>query len=154
MNESYFISTDKTLLNISWVHEYLANDSYWAQGRSLEMVEQSIKHSLCFGVYKRLPDVRISQTNQQHGDSIKQCGFARLVTDYVTFGWLCDVFIDKSHRGKSLGKRLIRTIFSDEQLAPLKLSILATRDAHTLYRDHGDFRTLTESEKWMSRSSS
>ena len=65
----YTISTDNTRLDLSVIHDYLSNNSYWATGRSLETIRRSIEHSLSFGVYK--------------GE--EQIGFARVVTDYATF---------------------------------------------------------------------
>ena len=73
----FLISTDPTLLQIDVIHNFLSNESYWARGRRLEVVKTSIKNSLCFGVYSEG----------------QQAGFARIVTDYATFAWLCDVFI-------------------------------------------------------------
>ncbi len=65
----YTISTDTTKLNRALIHSFLDQASYWAQGRSVAVVEKSMKHSLCFGVYA----------------NAEQVGFARLVTDYATF---------------------------------------------------------------------
>ena len=134
--DNTYISTDKSRLDLSMVHDYLCNQSYWARGRSYETVRQSVDHSLCFGVF--VDD--------------QQVGFARVVTDYATFAWLCDVFILDSHRGKGLGKRLIQRIVDHPLLRELALFILATRDAHGLYRGYGGFDGLQMPEKWMVRS--
>ena len=88
------ISTDKTKLDIATIHAFLSKRSYWAKGRPLEIVKRSIEHSLCFGVY----------------ESERQVGFCRVTTDYVTFGWLGDVFILESHRGRGLSKWLMETV--------------------------------------------
>ena len=88
------MNTDKSLLNIKFIHNFLSEKSYWAQGRSYEDVKKSIEHSLCFGLY---PD-----DSQYH--KLSQVGFGRIVTDYATFAWLCDIFIKGAHRGKGLGK--------------------------------------------------
>ena len=74
---NYTISTDKAKLDIAMIHDYLCNESYWANGRLFSTVQKAIENSFCFGLY-------------HHDD---QVGFARVVTDYATFGWLCDVFI-------------------------------------------------------------
>jgi GNAT superfamily N-acetyltransferase len=132
----YLISTDRTRLDLAMIHDYLCNRSYWAQRRSFETVRRSIEHSLCFGVFL--------------GD--QQVGFARTVTDYATFAWLCDVFILESHRGKGLGKQLIQCVVDHPLLGELGIFILATRDAHELYRSYGGFDGLQASEKWMVRS--
>ena len=117
------------------MHAYLSQRSYWAQGRSLETVEKSIANSLCFGVY----------------DDERQMGFARVVTDYATFAWLCDVFVDEAYRGRGLGKRLIEAVVAHPDLQNMRNFILATRDAHDLYRRYGGFEPLTNPERWMAR---
>jgi GNAT superfamily N-acetyltransferase len=133
--DHYRISTDRSRLDVPFIHHWLCTESYWAQGRPLETVQRSIENSLCFGVY----------------DGDQQVGFARVVTDYVTFAWLCDVFIAGSHRGRGLGKWLIETITAQPGLVNLKNFILATRDAHGLYRNHGGFETLQNPDRWMAR---
>ena len=84
----YSISTDRSRLDIDLIHNYLSNESYWATGRSREVVERSIENSLPFGIY--------------NGD--KQVGFARIVTDYATFAWVADVFVLPEHRDIGLSK--------------------------------------------------
>jgi GNAT superfamily N-acetyltransferase len=133
----YVINTDKTKLDLNLIHEYLSQRSYWAQGRSLAVVEKSVEHSLCFGVYDRAG---------------QQIGFARVVTDYATFAWLCDVFILESHRGRNLGKWLIECVVNHPDLQMPKRMLLATRDAHELYRRYGGFAELPNVERWMARS--
>ncbi|HMD87534.1 MAG TPA: GNAT family N-acetyltransferase [Anaerolineaceae bacterium] len=131
----FLISTDPALLQIDVIHNFLSNVSYWAQGRRLEVVKTSIENSLCFGIYSEG----------------KQVGFARVVTDYATFAWLCDVFILPEQRGYGLGKWLIECVVSHPALARLKRMILATQDAHELYRRYGDFVALPNPERWMVR---
>ena len=130
----YTISTDKTRLNLSLIHDFLNHSSYWARDRSLARVQKSVEHSLCFGVYL--------------GDT--QVGFARVVTDYATFAWLCDVFVLEAHRGQGLGKKLVEYIATYPELQGM-LFLLATRDAHGLYRTYGGFEKLETSERWMKR---
>jgi GNAT superfamily N-acetyltransferase len=127
------ISTDRALLDVDLIHGYLSGESYWAAGRSRDVTERAIANSLCFGVY----------------DDGRQVGFARVVTDYATFGWLCDVFIDDAYRGRGLGKQLVETVVNHEDLAHIKRLMLATRDAHELYRRYGGFETLAVPERWM-----
>src|SRR6476661_7154586 len=98
----YIIITDKSLIDIKMVHAFLSKSSYWAQGRSYEVVKKSIEHSLCFGLY----------LDDQQYHKLSQVGFGRIVTDHATFAWLCDVFIIDSHRGKGLGKWLLECIIS------------------------------------------
>jgi GNAT superfamily N-acetyltransferase len=130
----FIISTDKSKLDIPFIHQWLSQQSYWAQGRSVSAVQQSIDHSLCFGVY----------AGQQ------QVGFARVVTDYTTFAWLADVFIVETYQGQGLGKWLIETITTQPLLSDLRLFFLGTRDAHGLYRQYG-FEPLSTPERWMAR---
>lgn len=132
--DSFSISTDKSKLDVGLVHGFLSK-SYWAQGRPLDVVQTSIEHSLCFGVY----------------DGDQQVGFARVVTDYATFAWLCDVFILESHRGHGLGKWLVECIAAYPDLQGIKHFLLATRDAHGLYRQYGGFEDLPNPWKWMVR---
>ena len=96
----FLISTDKVRLDLEVIHDFLANQSYWAQGRDLEVVKRGIENSLNFGVY--------------HGD--RQIGFARVVTDYATFAWLADVFVLEDYRRQGLGKWLIAVILSHPRL--------------------------------------
>lgn len=129
------ISTNKSQLDIAVISNWLTKESYWATNRSLETIKLSIENSLCFGVY----------------DKQKQIGFARIVTDYATFAWLCDVFILNEYKGKGLGKWLVETITTQPILKNLRLFILATRDAHGLYERYGGFKPLEEPAKWMTR---
>lgn len=135
MTDEISISTDKSRLDVDFVHAYLSGESYWAKGRSHAVTVKAIANSLCFGVYA--------------GE--RQVGFARVVTDFATFGWLADVFIDETYRGRSLGKRLIEAVVNHEDLVNIKRLLLATRDAHELYRRYGGFEPLSAPERWMSR---
>lgn len=130
----YTISTDPGRLDLDAIHGYLSGESYWAQGRPRDVMQRALEHSLCFGVYA--------------GD--EQVGLARVVTDYATFAWLCDVFILEAHRGKGLGKWLIECVASHPQLQGL-LFCLATRDAHGLYQRYGGFEPMQSPERWMLR---
>jgi GNAT superfamily N-acetyltransferase len=122
-------------LDLAFVHSFLGHTSYWAQGRSWDVVRKSIEHSLCFGLY-------FGQT---------QIGFARVVTDYATFAWLCDVFVIETQQGRGLGKWLIESAVAHPALTSLEIFILATTDAHELYRRYGNFRQLQQPKKWMIR---
>lgn len=118
-NGDYKISTDKSLISVDKVCALLSN-SYWAANRSKEKNELAIKNSVCYGVYYKQ----------------EQIGFARVVTDYCTVYWLCDVIIEESFRGKGLGKKLIECITASDEFKD-KLGILGTRDAHGLYEKYG-----------------
>jgi GNAT superfamily N-acetyltransferase len=131
----FVISTDKGKLQLDVIQGYMENEAYWTTGRTRAMTEKTIEYSLCFGVYM--------------GD--QQIGFARVVTDYTIFAYLCDVFILRAYQGKGLGKWLTETIlaFLDEE--GVRWTMLATRDAHELYEVYGDFQKLYLPEKWMGR---
>ena len=129
--DNFIISTDKSKLNISYIHEFLTH-SYWAENIPLEIVKRSIAGSICFGVY----------------DGLQQVGFARVVTDNATFGYLADVFIDEKYRGKGLSKWLMETIMTHPGLQGFRSWQLATRDAHGLYTQFG-FKPLDKPELIM-----
>lgn len=115
------ISNNKNKLDLSFVHHYLSNQSYWAKGRTLETIQKSIENSVCFGVYR---------------DGI-QVGFARVITDYATIAHLSDVFIDEKHRSQGLAMKLLEYIFSSPDLQNIYRWMLGTRDAHELYKKFG-----------------
>lgn len=129
----YTISCNPQQLDLGVIHKFLRK-SYWAANISEEVVRRSIEHSLCFGVY-----------NQE-----AQVGFARVITDRATFAYLADVFIVDEHRGRGLGKWLIDTILSHDDLTGLRRWLLVTRDAHDLYRKCG-FRELQNPDRFMER---
>ena len=131
----FCISTDKDKLQIEVIHRYLTEEAYWTTGRTREMTEKSIEHSLCFGVY--------------HHD--QQVGFARVITDYTIFAYLCDVFILNDFQGQGLGKWLTENILKVLDDEGVRWTMLATRDAHELYEDYGGFLKLFLPEKWMGR---
>ena len=130
---NFTISTARDLLDIMVIQEFLANESYWAQGIPRSILEKCIENSLCFGVY------------DQEG---KQVGFARVVTDYATYAYIADVFILEAQRGLGLSKWLMECIMSHPDLQGLRRWNLATRDAHGLYARYG-FTPLRFPERWM-----
>ena len=130
----YTISTDPKRLDISVIHDFISNHSYWAQGRTVETVQRALDNSLNFGVYL----------------GTAQVGFARVVTDYATFAWIADVFVLPEQRGRGLSKWLIEVILSHPELQGFRRWVLATKDAHTLYERFG-FIPLHRPERWMER---
>jgi GNAT superfamily N-acetyltransferase len=128
------ISTERARLDVAAIHDYLSGHSYWARGRSRAVVERSIAHSLPFGVYYEE----------------RQVGFARVVTDYATFAWLADVFVLEEFRGRGLSKWLLEVVCAHPELQGLRRWLLATKDAHGLYRRYG-FTPLADPELWMER---
>jgi ribosomal protein S18 acetylase RimI-like enzyme len=121
-SDAYEISADPARLDLEAIHAYLSR-SYWSPGIPLEIVERALRNSLCFGVYEKASGVQV--------------GLARVVTDYATFCYLCDVYVLERHRGHGLGKRLMREVMAHPALAGARRVMLATRDAHGLYRLSG-----------------
>ncbi|OHE82460.1 MAG: GNAT family N-acetyltransferase [Verrucomicrobia bacterium RIFCSPLOWO2_12_FULL_64_8] len=134
--DGYVISDDPGRLDIAAIHAYLTR-SYWAEGIPLEIVAQSVRNSLCLGLY---------------GADGAQVGLARVVTDYSTFAWLCDVYVLEAHRGKGLGKALVRAVLDHPGLQNLRRFSLATRDAHGLYAGFG-FTPLAKPASQMEKRS-
>ena len=130
----YEIDDDPARLDLDVIHRYLSADSYWAQGIPRAVVERAVTHSLCFGVYA----------------GNEQVGFARVVSDRATFAYLADVFILPVHRGQGLSKRLMAAVTAHPALQGLRRWMLATADAHGLYRQHG-FAALAQPERFMER---
>jgi GNAT superfamily N-acetyltransferase len=127
----FTISTDPSRLDVEAIADMLSR-AYWAQERTQEMIARYLQHSLTFGLY----------------DGSRQIGLARIVSDYTTFAWLCDVFIHEEYRGQGLGKWLMETVHSHPDLQSLKRWMLATKDAHGLYRKFG-WVPLEPPERWM-----
>jgi GNAT superfamily N-acetyltransferase len=128
------ISTDPADLDLDWLHTALSERAYWALGRTREQVEAAVAGSMCFGAF-------IGE---------RQVGFARVVTDHVTFGWICDVFVDEGQRARGIGSRLMQAIVDEPEIRGLRRLALATRDAHELYRRFG-FDRIVAPERWMER---
>ena len=118
----YVLSTDPARLDITAIHRWLSEESYWAQHIPRATVERAIAHSLNFGLYA--PDGR-------------QAGFARIISDYTTFAWLCDVFVLEEFRGQGLSKWLMQQILAHPELQHLRRYMLGTWDAHSLYQQFG-----------------
>jgi len=118
----YTFSDDPGLVDLDVVHAYLAEESYWARGIPRAVLERAVANSLCIGAY--LPGGELA-------------AFARVVTDRATFGWLCDLFVVPAHRGRGLGRQLVRAVHAHPDLQGLRRFMLATADAHGLYRGEG-----------------
>ena len=134
IKDGFVISTDPKKLQSDEIFAFLSR-SYWAENRSEEVVALSLRHSLCFGLYKEG----------------RQIGLARVVTDYSTFAYLCDVYVLEEYQHRGLGKWLIAVVMSHPDLQGFRLWNLLTRDAHDLYRRFG-FRELKNPKRWMERS--
>ena len=131
--DGYLLDDDKDRLDVTRVHGWLSKDAYWALGRELSRVELSIAASDAYGIYDA---------------ERKQVGFCRVVTDQSTFAYLCDVYIDPDHRGRGLGKWLVQNVRDVYADAGLRRFVLATSDAHEVYRAVG-FTPLSKPDHWM-----
>ena len=116
-------------MDVEYIHAYLTQ-SYWNEGITLEKVQKCVDNSLNFGLF----------------DDGKQIGYARVLTDFVRFSYLMDVFIEPKLQGKGYGKLLIQHVFEDEDIKELPGMLLATKDAHTLYEKFG-FKRFSEENK-------
>jgi GNAT superfamily N-acetyltransferase len=114
------ISTDSARISVEVVYGFLST-SYWAQGRSREVVERSIRNSIVFGAFT----------------SGRQVAFARVITDRAVFGYLADVFVLPEFRGRGISKALMRAVLAHPEVARLNMVLLRTRDAHGLYTQFG-----------------
>lgn len=126
------VSDDPDRLDLDFVHAFLAERSDWARGIPREVVARSLQNSLCLGAYR--------------GD--RQVGFARVVTDRATFGWLADVFVTEEFRGQGVGRALVSAVMEHPDLQGVRRLMLATADAHSLYARHG-FRPVDQPERFM-----
>jgi len=132
MSGAYEISTGNSRLDVALIHDFLRH-SYWARNIPRRVVEKSLEHSLCFGAF--------------HDG--RQVGFGRVITDFATFAYVADVFVVPEHRGRGVSKLLMRSILAHPELQGLRRIILATHDAHGLYRQFG-FQPLAHPENMMS----
>ena len=130
--DGFIISTDKLKLDIVSIHQYLYREAYWCKNVPLEIVKRTIEGSVCFGMY--------------HND--RQVGFARVITDNASFGYLADVFIINEYRGRGLSKWLMQCILGHPELQGFRSWLLGTRDAHGLYSQFG-FKPLEHPERFM-----
>lgn len=131
---AFTISTDPSFLDKEWIVDILSR-TYWCEGISRGSIARSIENALAFGLYA--PDTQ-------------QVGFGRIVTDYARFAWLSDVIVAEGFRGRGLGRWLVETMTSYEPLGEISRWILATRDAHGLYKNYG-FSALSDPRRYMIR---
>jgi GNAT superfamily N-acetyltransferase len=130
----YVVTTDPARYDVDVVTSFLANDSYWAKGRTHEQTEVTAANSRCYSLV--------------HVPTGRQVGGARAVTDHVAFAWIADVFVLDSERGHGLGKFLVQCITDD--LSHVARLFLGTWDAHGLYAQFG-FARPDRQERWMER---
>src|SRR5579863_3311993 len=132
LDASYTISTDPARFDIDAIHAYLSNDSYWCAGIPRETLERAVRNSIGAGAFL--------------GGA--QVGFASAATDRATFAWVCDVYVLEGHRGKGLAQAMVRALLAHPELQGLRRWVLATRDAHEVYRRVG-FEPLPNAQSWM-----
>jgi GNAT superfamily N-acetyltransferase len=132
-HNSFSLTDDPARFDLATGHRWIAQQSYWAQGVPLAMFEKAVRGSLTVGAY---------------APSGEMAAMARVVTDRATFGWICDVFVGETWRGRGLGKALMAYFAAHPDLQGLRRLHLATRDAHGLYAQFG-FGPLTGVDRWM-----
>jgi N-acetylglutamate synthase-like GNAT family acetyltransferase len=130
--EGYTITTDKALMQPSAIHKWLTEESYWAKHVPFEIVKASFDNSYCIGILK----------------DNKQIGYGRLITDYATFAYLADVYVEAAHRGNGLSKKMMETLMEQDWVKGMRKILLATLDAHGLYAQYG-FTPMPISERYM-----
>jgi GNAT superfamily N-acetyltransferase len=133
-HRGYLISDNAALINGDAVHAYISR-SYWAQGVPREIVARSIAHSLNFGIYSA-------------GE--EQVGLVRVISDYATFAYLCDVYVLEAHRGQGLAKAALRLLQTHPKLQGIRRMQLVTQDAQGLYAQFG-FAAVKDPERHMER---
>lgn len=126
------VTDDRARVDRAAVYAWLA-DAYWSKGRTSEVVDLSIENSHVFSAW----------------DNGEMVGFARVVTDYATFSWLCDVIVHPEKRGRGVGHALMDVIMNHPRLAHTRW-MLGTRDAHSLYAQYG-FIQEDEVDRWMTK---
>jgi ribosomal protein S18 acetylase RimI-like enzyme len=131
--EDIRISCDKKKLDLDFINGFIST-SYWGKGRTAATMQTCIDNSLNFGIY----------------NNGQQIGYGRVVTDYVVFAYILDVFIDEDFRGQGFGKLLMNYIMDCEELSKVKVWRLNTTDAHELYKRSG-FRIISKPENFMER---
>lgn len=133
-HDGYLISDEPARLDVGAVHAYLAR-SYWSEGIPREVVARAMENSLCLGIYA--------------ADGA-QVGLVRVITDYATFAYVCDVYVLEAHRGRGLSKAAMRAYETHPRLQNLRRHHLVTRDAHGLYEQFG-FKRVGHPESHMEK---
>lgn len=127
------ISRDKLRINRARVYQWMG-ESYWADSRSREVIDQSIEGSDCWSAF----------------DGDEMVGFARVVTDRATFAWLCDVYVGGEFRGRGVSTALMDAIMGCADYGESVRWMLGTRDAHGIYERYG-FETSKVLDRWMTK---
>jgi GNAT superfamily N-acetyltransferase len=130
----YRVTTDRARVDLDVVHAFLKNESYWAQHRSREENARALERSTCFSVI--------------HEPTGAMVGFARVLTDDVSFGWVADVFVLADHQRRGLATFLMACVV--DAYGHVSRLVLGTRDAHGVYAKVG-FEPIIRVERWMER---
>lgn len=130
--KGYTITTDKEQLQPEAIHKWLSEESYWSKNIPYELVKRAFDHSYCIGILK---------------DGM-QIGYGRLITDYTTFAYLADVYVEEQHRGQGLSRKMMEVLMEQAWVQGLRKVMLATLDAHGLYAKFG-FTPMVISERYM-----
>jgi GNAT superfamily N-acetyltransferase len=131
----FVVSTDPSRLDVPAIHRWLSEESYWARGVPLDVVRRGIEGSLNFGLYD---------------DGGRTIGLVRIISDYASFAYVCDVFVLDEYRGRGLGVWLMECVAAHPRLQGLRRWMLGTKDAHGLYEKTG-FTPLASPERWMEK---
>jgi len=131
--EGFVVSDEAARFDRDRAYGWISGESYWAPGIPRDLFDKALDHSLVVGAY---------------GPDGAMAAMARVVTDRATFGWICDVFVGETHRGKSLGKAIMAYLKGHPDMQGFRRLHLATRDAHGLYAQFG-FVPLTSPDRWM-----
>lgn len=134
-DDGYEIDDDRARIDVARAHRWIAEEGYWARGMPFDLFKRSVEGARPFGIYA--PDGA-------------QAGFARVISDGATFGYIGDVFVDSAHRGKGLSKFLMTAIMQHPELQGFRRWMLVTADAHGLYKQFG-FEALANPERVMER---
>jgi GNAT superfamily N-acetyltransferase len=129
----YLLTDDRDRLDVELIHRWLSTDAYWAVGRTFEQTEAAVAGSWPVGVYREADDTQVA--------------FARVITDGVVFGYLCDVYVDPAHRNAGLGRWLVRSLRDDLTARGLKRILLVTKTAQGVYAPLGF--TPVDANRWM-----
>ena len=131
--DGYLVTDDESRLDLTTVHRWLSESAYWSLGRTLEQVIESCRGSRVYGVLD---------------PSGQQVAFGRVITDHVTFAYICDVFVAEATRGQGVGRFLLDFMLDDLRRLRVPQVVLATRDAHEFYRQAG-FGPLANPQRWL-----
>jgi GNAT superfamily N-acetyltransferase len=132
----FVVSTDPSMLDLGVVHRWLSESSYWVPGIPFEVVQRAVGGSLNFGLYAE--------------GGKRTIGLARIITDYATFAYICDVFVLDEYRGRKLGVWLMECVTEHPRLQGLRRWMLGTADAHKLYEKTG-FTPVAAPDRWMEK---